>query len=36
MAETKTRARKKKEEVVEVVNEQPIKKRKTLRELRRL
>ena len=36
MAETKSRTRKKKEEVVEVVNEQPIKKRKTLRELRRL
>ena len=35
MAETKSRARKKKEEVVEVVNEQP-KRRKTLRELRRL
>lgn len=35
MAETKSRTRKKKEEVVEVVNEQP-KRRKTLRELRRL
>lgn len=35
MAETKSRTRKKKEEVVEIVNEQP-KRRKTLRELRRL
>ena len=35
MAETKSRTRKKKEEVVEVINEQP-KRRKTLRELRRL